>query len=65
MQKYIVIKLRVLSVRYADKSINVQAANKQGATELDSRVKNLSSSLYMRNFYFNLLMFVINLIFLK
>ena len=37
---------------------NVPAANKQGATELDSRVKNLS--LYMRNFYFNLLMFVIN-----
>ena len=30
---------RVRSVRYADKSIYVAAANKQGATELDSRVK--------------------------
>ena len=48
------------TVRYADNQINIPAANKQGATELDSRVKNLNSSLYMRNFYFNLLMFVIN-----
>ena len=39
---------------------NFPVPNNQGATELDSRVKNLSSSLYMRNFYFNLLMFVIN-----
>ena len=30
---------------------------------LDSRVKNLCSSLYISNFYFNLLMFVINKIF--
>ena len=51
------MELRVPSVRYAD---NALAVNKQGATELDSKVKNLSSSLYMRNFYFNLLMFVIN-----
>ena len=37
---------------------NVPAENKQGATEIES--EELSSSLYMRNFYINLLMFVIN-----
>ena len=37
---------------------NIPAENKQGATELES--EDLSSSLYMRNFYLNLLMFVIN-----
>ena len=35
------MRLRVRSVRYANKSINAPAANKQGATKLDSRVKNL------------------------
>ena len=50
-----------LRVRFTPiNQFNVSAANKQGTTELDSRVKTLSSSLYMRNFYFNLLMFVIN-----
>ena len=43
--------------------INVAAANEQAATALDSRVKNLNLSPYRHNFHFNLLIFVINLIF--
>ena len=40
---------------------NVTSANGKAATALDSRVKNLSSNPYGRNYYFNLLIFVINL----